>query len=131
MSKSQIRLNNISQEKRVSNCLTYYPISEHSFDLNKQNFEAVFNVIWRELTNIPSLYACSDKLDMQHVMSWKKRGFTTIRHTMYQIKQAVVTICKNIDIEPKLLLIIEEAFDYQTATTSNKARVNIRARGFW
>ena len=88
-------------------------------------------MIWRELTNIPSLYACSHKLDMQHVMSWKKGGFTTIRHTMYQIKQAVVTICKNIDIEPKLLLITEEAFDYQTATTSNKARVNIRARGFW
>ena len=38
MSDSQIRLNNVSQEKGVSNWLTPYPISEHGFDLNKQKF---------------------------------------------------------------------------------------------
>ena len=38
MSDSQVRLNNVSQEKGVSNWLTPYPISEHGFDLNKQKF---------------------------------------------------------------------------------------------
>ena len=39
-------------------------------------------------------------------------------------------ICKDVKIEPKLLPMTREAFGHQTANTSNKARVDIRARGF-
>ena len=35
------------------------------------------------------------------------------------------------EIEPKLLPVTGEAFDYQTASTSNEAKVDIQARAFW
>ena len=38
----EIRLSKISQEKGVSNWLTSYHISEHEFDLNKNNSGMVF-----------------------------------------------------------------------------------------
>ena len=38
MSEKLKRLNDISKEKGVSNWLTAYPILEHGFDLNKQQF---------------------------------------------------------------------------------------------
>ena len=34
-------------------------------------------------------------------------------------------------VGPKLLPVTGQAFDYKTANTSNEARVDIRARGFW
>ena len=39
-------------------------------------------------------------------------------------------ICKDVNIELKLLPMTRETFEYQTANSSNKARVDIRARGF-
>ena len=80
MSESQIRLNNISQEKGVSNYLTSYSISEYGFDLNKQQFWDRIRLRYGlKLTNLPSMCACGYKIDMQHVMSYRKGDFITIR----------------------------------------------------
>ena len=38
MTEKQKRLNDVSQEKGVSNWLTALPLLEHCFDLNKQQF---------------------------------------------------------------------------------------------
>ena len=86
-----------------------------------------------ELTNIPSMRGCGLKLDMQHVLSCKQGGFTTRRHNnvLDSAGSLLPIICKDVDIERKLLHITGEAFDYPTVTTSNKARIDIRATGFW
>ena len=64
MSESQIRLSNISQEKRVSNWLTSYTISEGGLDLNKQQFwDGILVRCEWELRNIPSMCACDHKID--------------------------------------------------------------------
>ena len=50
MSESQIPLNNISQEKGVSNYLTSYSISEYGFDLNKTTILGPYSTkIWIEI----------------------------------------------------------------------------------
>ena len=38
LNENQVRLNSINREKGVSSCLTSNPISDHGFDLTKQQF---------------------------------------------------------------------------------------------
>ena len=77
----QRRLNDVTQEKGVSNWLKAYPISDQGYDLNKQQFWSCvcLRYGWR-LTNIPSICSCGSNVDIQHAMSCKKGGFITIRH---------------------------------------------------
>ena len=60
-------------------------------------------------------------------------GFITIRRNdVWDLTANLVTIISNdVEIEPKVLPVIGEALDYQTANASNKARVGIRKRGYW
>ena len=128
MSDIQIQLNNISQGKGVSYWLISDVISKHGFSLNKQQFWDGIRIRYGwELTNIPSICACGHKMDMQHAISCKKGGFIRIMHKDAQdlTCNLLTIICKGVEIEPKLLPVTGEAFDYQTANTSNKARVVI------
>ena len=54
LDEKQKHLNDITQEKRVSNCLKAYPISDQGYDLNKQQFWDCVHLRygWR-LTTIP------------------------------------------------------------------------------
>ena len=63
-------------------------------------------------------------------MSCKKRGFICIRQNDLRAQTANVMseVCKDTEIEPKLTPLSGEELQDRT---SNKARVNIRARGFW
>ena len=76
---------------------------------------------------------CGQKMDMLHAMSCKKGGFITIRHNNVRdlTVNLLAIISNDVEIEPKLLPAIGDALDYQTANTSNEARVDIRARGYW
>ena len=81
MSENLKRFNDISEEKGVSNWLTAYPILEHGFDLNKQQFWDCLHIRYGwDLKNLPTTYPCGLKFDFQHSMSCKKGGFVTIRH---------------------------------------------------
>ena len=55
MNDNEKRLNTVTHEKGVSNWLTSYPISDHGFDLTKQQFCDSLRIRYGwELTNIPS-----------------------------------------------------------------------------
>lgn len=130
----EIRLSKISQEKGVSNWLTSYHISEHEFDLNKKQFWDGIRIRYRrKFTNRPSICACGHKMNIHHPMSCKKGCFITIRHhDVWDLTSNLLTIIyKDVKVGPKLLPVTGQAFDYKTANTSNEARVDIRARGFW
>ena len=66
----------MTQEKVVSNWLKAHPIIDQGYDLNKQHFwDCVYlRYEWR-LTNILSTCSCGSKMDLQHAMSYKNRGF--------------------------------------------------------
>ena len=79
MSEKQQRLNGIKQEKGVSNWLTVLPISEHGFNLNKQQFWDCIRLIYGwNITNLRTTCACGSKFDLQHCMSCKNGGFIKI-----------------------------------------------------
>ena len=62
-----------------------------------------------------------------------KGGFPTIRHNeIRDISASLLNeVCHNVGIEPSLQPLSGETFENCTANTSNEARVDIRARGFW
>ena len=70
---------------------------------------------------------------MQHAMSWIKGGSITVRHNDIRnlTGNLPTIICKYLKIEPKLLTVTGQAFPYQTANISNKARVDHWEREFW
>ena len=55
---------------------------------------------------------CGLKLDMQHVLSCKQGGFTTIRHNnvLDSAGSLLPIICKDVDIERKLLHITGQCY---------------------
>ena len=65
-------------------------------------------------------------------MSCKKGGFVTIRHNDLHDLTANLPaeVCKHVDIESKLLPVTGETFENRTASANNKARVDIKSRGF-
>ena len=75
---------------------------------------------------------CGSKFDIQQSMSCKKGGFICLRHN--DLRNLATNMmseeCKDTEIEPKLTpLSVEEQQD-RTSNNSNKARVDIRTRGF-
>ena len=81
LNENQVRLNSINHEKGVSSWLTSYSISDHGFDLTKQQFWDSLRLRYGwALPNMPSTCGFSAKMDVQHAMSCKRGGFVTIRH---------------------------------------------------
>ena len=71
--KNNKRLNDICNEKRASNWLTVLPLSDHDFDLNKQQvWDALRLRYGWPILNLPSKCVCGSKFDIQHCISSKK-----------------------------------------------------------
>ena len=60
-------------------------------------------------------------------------GFPTIRHNELQDLTAslLTEVCHNVATEPRLQPLSGESLAYRSAITSNEARLDIRATGFW
>ena len=134
MNEKQIRLNDINQEKGVSSWLNAYPLVEHGFDLNKQQFWDSIRIRYGwSLKNLPTTCACGSSFNFQHSMNCKKGGFVTIRHNNIRDLTAnmLKEVCNDVEIEPKLLPLTGENLHYRSANRSEEARLDVRARGFW
>ena len=113
LNKNQLRLNSINREKGVSSRLAPYPISDHGFDLTKQQFwdsrRLRYDLV---LPNMSSACCCNAKMDVQHAMSCKRGGFVTIRHNdLRKITTNLLSnVCNDVKIEPKLLTVTHENF---------------------
>ena len=111
LNENQKHINEVTQEKGISDLLKVYPISDEGSDFNKQQFWDCVRLRygWR-LTNIPSPCSCGSKIDIQNPMSCKKGVFITIRHNDLRDATAniLTEICKDVDIEPQLLPVTGE-----------------------
>ena len=60
-------------------------------------------------------------------------GFPTIRHNELRDLTASLlsVVCHNVAIEPRLQPLNGESMTHRTAITTDDARLDIRARGFW
>ena len=109
-------------------------ITEHGFELSKQQFwDSVSLQYGWKITNLPIFCPCGSKFNIQHSMSCKKGGFVSIRHNDLRDFSARILseVCKDTEIEPKLLPLSGEELHGRTTNRSNEARFDIRTRRFW
>ncbi len=66
-------------------------------------------------------------------MIFPKGGFPTIRHNeLRDLTASLLTkVCHNVATEPRLQPLSGESLSYRSAITTDNARLDIRARGFW
>ena len=128
------RANEISMEKGASNWLTAIPLEGKDFHLNKREFWDAVNLRYTwPLTRLPSRCACGDSFNLQHALSCKKGGFVVQRHNELRDIAAdlLAEVCTDVATEPMLETLSGETFDYRGANSSNEARLDVSARGFW
>ena len=68
-----------------------------------------------------------------HAMTCSKGDFPTLRHNeLRDLTATLLTeVCHNVAIEPHLQPLSGEILTHRSAITTDDARLDIRARGFW
>ena len=85
------------------------------------------------LENTPWTCVCGHDFTPDHAMICAFGGFPMIRHNELRniIGNLLTEVGHNVAIEPLLQPLIGEVFQAWSTTTSDKARSDIRATGFW
>ena len=74
------------------------PVTEHSFELSKQQFWDSFRLRYGwEIANLPTFCPCGSKFSIQHSMGCAKGGFVSIRHNdLHDFTARIVSeVCKD------------------------------------
>ncbi|KAG0711346.1 hypothetical protein GWK47_020786 [Chionoecetes opilio] len=124
----------IAQETGASNWLTCLPIRAKGFSLNKQEFVDVVALRYGwPVEGLPKTCVCGDPNNVDHTMTCKKGGFVCIRHDEVRDLTASMLreVCRDVTTGPTLLPMNGEHVLYRTSNTTNEARVDVSARGFW
>ena len=132
--EEKIKLNDINQEPGASTWLSTLPLKEEDYVFTKQEFWDLINIRFGwPISRLPSECSCGAKYSLQHSISCKKGGFVTIRHNNIRnlTAQLLTHVCNDVRIEPPLQALTGEAYGNRTANTSDEARLDISARGFW
>ena len=134
MNVKRRKLHEISLEKGASVWLTTLPLKDEGFQLDKQAFWDLMKIRYgHQLSRLPERCACGAAFDLQHALSCKKGGFVTQRHNSIRDTTArlLTEVCKDVRVEPLLHPLTGETLQERTANTSEEARLDISARGFW
>ena len=82
--------------------------------------------------NTASKCECGQPNNLDHALSCKKGGYSIYRHDRVKDVNAefLRQVCKDVKLEPELLPIETEQFRF-SGNTSERARLDIAARGLW
>ena len=121
----------MSREKGASSWLTVLPVEEHGFTLHKRDFRDTFFLRYGwppPLT--PSHCVCNKMFTLEHTLSCPHGGFPSIRHNEIRNITAhlMSEVCHNMGIEPTLQPLSGETMSYQTANSTDGARLDVKAQ---
>ena len=134
MNDASLRRNDLNSELGASTWLTTLPLKEEGYCLNKQQFWDLIRLRYGwELTRTPENCECGAQFNLQHALSCMKGGFISIRHNRIRDITAnlLKEVCKDVRLEPRLQPLTGEEFSQATTNTSDEARCDVSARGFW
>ena len=120
-------------EKGASSWLTALPLKDHGFLLDKQSFwDGLYLRYNLSIPRLPSKCVCGANFTIDHALSCPRGGFIIIRHNEVRdfTAELLSECCKDVRLEPILTKLTGERFPAATIT-SDEARVDIAARGFW
>lgn len=134
LSTQQKKLFDISIEKGVSSWLTVLPIRAQGFDLHKGAFKdcLCLRYGWPP-SSLPTSCACGSVFSIDHAFNCPLGGFPSIRHDGIRDLTAKLMreVCRHVSVEPILQPLTGETLLPTSAISSNGARLDIRADGFW
>ena len=123
-----------AQECGASSWLTALPLVNHGFFLTKSEFrDAVCLRYGWTPARMPGNCACGQSFSVEHALSCTRGGYVAVRHN--EIRDAIAALleetCHNVEIEPALQPLSGESFRSKSVITSDGARLDIKAGGFW
>ena len=134
LSPQQKRLVDLAKEKGTSSWLSVLPLDDHGFSLHKGAFKDAICLRygWKPL-NTPTKCNCGSAFSTNHAMICPMGGLPTIRHNeLRDVTASLLSeVCHNVATEPRLQPLNGESMTHRTAITTDDARLDIRARGFW
>jgi hypothetical protein len=117
----------------ASTWLGALPLKEQGFNLNKAEFQDALHLRYdKRLKNLPFTCPCGKPFSTTHAMNCHRGGFVNIRHDSIRNLEAQLLkqVCNDVQIEPPLQPCNGAIFQ-RSANTSDEARLDVRARGFW
>jgi hypothetical protein len=133
MSEEEIRANDLAQLKGSSAWLTALPLTDEGYVLTKREFYDAIYLRYRwQLKRLPSFCACGKSFTVDHALSCLKGGFIHRRHDEIRdlLATAIDDVAYDVSTEPALAPLTGEVLS-PSANSSDDARVDIAARGFW
>ena len=128
------RAMDLTRERGSSSWLTTMPLEEHGFSLHKGAFVDALALRYGWIpSNTPTSCVCGANFTVEHMLSCPRGGFPTIRHNEIRDITAnlLSEVCSNVRVELELQEVTTEEFSGQSAITTNGARLDIAANGFW
>ena len=122
------------RDKGASSWLNAIPFEEHGFVLHKGEFRDALRLRYNlRLQNLPSKCTCDHPFNIDHALICKKGGFVAQRHDNIKnlLTCLLAKVCKDVEVEPILQPLDNEVFSLRSASTTDDARLDIKASGFW
>ena len=129
-----IKLLEYTSEAGASLWLTALPLKAQGFHLAKQPFNDALHLRYGiQHEKLPMFCVCGSSYTVDHALSCPRGGFVTIRHNeICDITGEILKeVCNDVEIEPHLQKITGEKFKFKTSVTTEEARLDVAARGFW
>ena len=101
--------------------------------LNKQEFWDLANIRYGWPLSRTSTCTCGKNFNIEHALTCKKEGFITLHlNRLRNITASLLKeVCHDVRIEPTLQKLTREQFEQRAANTSDEARLDVAAKGFW
>ena len=119
----------------ASSWLTALPLKEHGFVLNKQQYRDALLLRYNlPFEDVPAACACGKANTLEHCLTCALGGYVYLRHNNIRDLTANILVeagCGDVRIEPQLLPITGETFQYRSTNTANSARLDVSARNLW
>jgi hypothetical protein len=109
------------------------PLEDQRFNLNKAEFRDALSLRYNVLPrNLPQRCPCGEKFSVTHALNCKRGGFINARHDNIKNFEAKMlqSVGNDVEVEPHLQPVTDGVYP-KSANTSDEARPDIRARGFW
>ena len=114
--------------------LTALPIKDHGFALYKSAFHDALALRYGwQPGHLPLECVCGLDFTVNHAMNWPCGGLIIQRHNELRDLTGLLLaeVCHDVTTEPVLQPLTGETMQYQTAITTDDARLDIQASGFW
>ena len=124
----------IASERGSSSWLTALPLEQHGFALSKGAFRDAIRLRYGwDLDGVPTTCICGHAFTSDHALSCPTGGYPSIRHNHVRdvLANLMREVCTDVSTEPHLQPLTGEVFDRASTNTTDEARLDIRARGFW